>query len=86
MGRLGCRSETSRQVDLAAEQTSLDGLTRPSVQKSKWVDMAAAAEKSTPVDWSVGAEKLYGLNWMPEPCRLDWLTRLPEPRSLNGST
>ena len=61
--------EKSTWVDLVAgakhldrltwlpEQTSLDGLTRPSVKKSKWVDLAAAAEKSRRVDWSVGAEK-----------------------------
>ena len=32
------------------EQTSLDGLTRLSVLKFRWVNLAAAAEKSRQVD------------------------------------
>ena len=69
MDQLKARAEKCRWVDLVTgvkrldrltwlpEWTSLDELTRPSVEKSRWVDLAATNEKSRRVDWGVRAKK-----------------------------
>ena len=54
--------------------------------KSRWVDLAAAAEKSRRVDRPLEPRCLDGSTWMPKPSSLDGFNWMPEPRSLDVST